>query len=399
MNLKTIQDLEEQDLLKNAKVLLRLDLNVPMQNGNITDNTRIKAALPTLKKLIEHNAKIVILSHLGRPKGNGFDKKYSLEAVGVELAELLGKDLVLSEIDGLSPSFVVERLQKNQILLMENLRFSSSEKDNQQEFVQFLADSMDIYINDAFGTCHRSHASTVGLPKAFSPEKIAAGLLIQKEVTALEDLMKSPRAPFTLLLGGAKVSDKIGVILNLMNHCNRILIGGAMAYTFLKYNNVSTGSSKVEEDKMNVIERIYENAKLRKVEIFLPSDHIVASEFNSSAKPIVTKDAGIDGDFMGLDIGPKTLTQYQTLLLSSETIFWNGPMGVCEWEAFSKGTTGVANAIAESSAKSVAGGGDSIAVIAQCNLNEHFSHISTGGGASLEFLEGNILPGLAALKK
>ena len=395
MNLRKLEDLD----LANKSVLIRLDLNVPIKDGVIGDETRILAALPTLRYVLERTKKVALMSHLGRPKGEP-DLKYSLQPVGERLAELLGLDVAfVSDYDKEPLSQVMNQLDKNQIVLLENLRFHEGETKNQAEFARKLVQGFDCYVNDAFGTLHRAHASVVGCAELLKPEQRAAGLLVQREIETLSRLQKNPVAPFTVILGGAKVSDKIAVILNLLNHCNRLLVGGAMAYTFLKYQGHPVGSSRVEEDKMDLVASIYRNAEARKVDIVLPEDHIVAEAFDSEAPVHKTAGVAIESGWMGLDIGPKTAQKYANLVRESKTILWNGPMGVFEWDHCAKGTMTVADAVANCPGFTVVGGGDSVAAVNKAGVADRIGHVSTGGGASLEFLEGKMLPGVKVLLK
>lgn len=393
MKLRTLNDID----LKGKSVLLRLDLNVPLQDGKITDDTRIKASLPTIRAILEQTNKLVIMSHLGRPKGK-VDPAYSLEPVGARLAELLEKDVVFVEDYISEPlSQVVGQLDHNQFVLLENLRFHAGETSNDANFARTLADGFDVYVNDAFGTLHRAHASVVGVPELMKEGSRAAGLLVEKEINELSYLQKNPKAPFSVILGGSKVSDKIGVILNLLNHCNTIMIGGAMAYTFLKYKGHEVGLSRVEEDKMDLVETIYRNAASRKVNIVLPEDHIAAGSFSEDAEPVELTNANIPPTLMGLDIGPRTVSRFRSIIDQSETVLWNGPMGVFEWDAFAKGSLDIAHCLAENRGYTLVGGGDSVAAINKAGVADKISHVSTGGGASLEFLEGKTLPGVRML--
>lgn len=393
MKLRTLNDID----LKGKSVLLRLDLNVPLQGGKITDDTRIKASLPTIRAIAEQTNKLVIMSHLGRPKGK-VNRDFSLEPVGARLAELLDKEVVFVEDYISEPlSQVVGQLDKNQFVLLENLRFHAGETNNDAAFARTLADGFDVYVNDAFGTLHRAHASVVGVPELMKEGARAAGLLVEKEINELSYLQKNPKAPFSVILGGSKVSDKIGVILNLLNHCNTIMIGGAMAYTFLKFKGHEVGLSRVEEDKMDLVETIYRNAASRKVEIILPEDHIAAGSFSEDADPVELTDANIPPTLMGLDIGPRTVSRFRSIIDQSETVLWNGPMGVFEWDAFAKGSLDIANCLAENRGYTLVGGGDSVAAINKAGVADKISHVSTGGGASLEFLEGKTLPGVRML--
>jgi len=393
MKFRKIEDLE----LEFKTVFLRLDLNVPIENGKVTDDTRIRAAIPTIKKILEKTNKIVIASHLGRPKGK-INQDLSLEPVGARLAELLELE-VLFVNDFLTESIdqFANNLQKNQIVLLENLRFWPGETTNDSTFADKLAKGMNVYVNDAFGTSHRAHASIVNVAEKIKPENRAAGLLIEKEVAALSTLKINPKTPFTVVMGGSKVSDKIGVILSLLDHCNHLIIGGAMAYTFLKFKGLKIGDSVVENDKMGLVDTIFRNAESRKVSIHLPIDHVCADSFSKDATAVKIEDENIPDGLMGLDIGEKTILNYQEVIRESQTVLWNGPMGVFEWSQFSKGTMSLAKEISESGGTTVVGGGDSVAAANMANVSDKMTHVSTGGGASLEFLEGSQLPGLKIL--
>lgn len=395
MRLRTIDDLE----FKGKKVFLRLDLNVPVKDGKIKDETRIKEALPTIKKIMEQTNKIAIASHLGRPDGE-VDLKYSLEPVGARLAEMLGKECVFVSDYSKEPyDQVLNQINPNQFVLLENLRFNAGETKNDPDFARLLASGIDLYVTDAFGTAHRAHASTVGVPDLLDPSKRAAGYLILKEIEALGGILQRPEAPFTVIMGGSKVSDKIGVILNLLNHCNHLIIGGAMAYTFLQYKGIKVGSSRVEADKMDLVESIFRNAEARRVTIHLPRDHACAKEFKETAERVDVEAAAIPDGLMGLDIGPKTIAAYSDVIVRSRTVLWNGPMGVFEWPLFADGSMAVAKAMAQCEGKTIIGGGDSVSAVNMAGLASKMTHVSTGGGASLEFLEGRVLPGLKVLQK
>lgn len=387
--------LENLDLVGKS-VFLRLDLNVPMnEKSEITDMTRIERSLPTLKHILKHTNKLVIASHLGRPKGKP-DPKYSLEPVGKKLTELLNLevafvgDYMKAPVDQL-----LNQLGKNRIILLENLRFYSQETDNDKSFAEKLAKGIDIYVDDAFGAMHRVHASVAALAERFPIEKKSVGFLVKEELKALDRIRTQAEHPFTLVIGGAKVSDKVAVLLNLINSCNNIIVGGAMAYSFLHHNGVKVGRSLCEPNTEHMINSILSNAKARKVNIYLPEDHICGQSLEDSEGKIFENN--IPDDWMGLDIGPRTLERYKSIIANSRTIFWNGPMGVFEKEPFKRGTFGIAEAISKTDCFSVVGGGDSISSINKTGLTEKFSHISTGGGASLEYLEGKTLPGLKSL--
>lgn len=395
MEIRKLQDLD----LANKKVLVRLDLNVPIKKGHITDETRITAALPTLRFILEKTHKIALMSHLGRPDGE-IMPEYSLEPIGIRLAELLGCEVVFIKDYAEEPAeHVLNQLNKNQIILYENLRFHPGETKNDLAFARQLAQGFDCYVNDAFGTLHRAHASVVAAAELFAPDKRAAGLLVEREINVLTTLQKKPQAPFTVIMGGAKVSDKIGVVLNLLNHANYLLVGGAMAYTFLKYQGVDVGDSRVESDKLDLIAAIYRNAEARKVQIILPEDHVAAAKFDADAEAVEIPGKNILKGLMGLDIGPRTIKRYSDIIALSKTVLWNGPMGVFEFDKFAKGTLRIADAMAKSSAFTIIGGGDSVAAANKAGVANKIDHISTGGGASLEFLEGQTLPGVKVLLK
>ncbi|MEY4632216.1 MAG: hypothetical protein RIQ81_2336 [Pseudomonadota bacterium] len=396
MQLRRLEDLE----LRNKKVFLRLDLNVPMKNGVIKDDTRIREALPTIKYILEHTSKLLMCSHLGRPKKGAHGPDDSLEAVGARMAELLGREVVFCADYASEPAIqVLNRLDPGQIMLLENLRYNDGEEKNDKDFAGILTEGFDVFVNDAFGTVHRAHASVAAAAEIFPPERRAAGLLIEREISALQSLLTSTEAPFTVIMGGSKVSDKIGIIMNLLNHCHNLIIGGAMAYTFLKYKGVDVGKSRVEEDKMNLVETIMRTAEKRRVMIHLPVDHMCAASFAEDAAPVQVDTADIPAGLMGLDIGPKTIAGFEGVIKRSKTVLWNGPMGVFEWPAFSKGSMAVAHAMASIHGKTVIGGGDSVSAVNMAGVASKMSHISTGGGASLEFLEGRTLPGIKVLLK
>ncbi len=395
MKLNYIDNIE----LKGKTVFIRADFNVPLdEERNITDTARIDAVMPTIKYALDHGAKLILASHLGRPKGK-VNPAFSLEVVGNYLASELNKEVVFFA-DYLTDGYqkAISTLNEDRIMLLENLRFHEGETKNDVEFAQKLAEFVDIYINDAFGTCHRAHASTAGIPELLPIERKGAGFLIKKEMEYFSNAISNPKRPYTAILGGAKVSDKINVILNLLNEVNNLIIGGAMAYTFLKYQGHETGNSLVEEDKLSLIKTILDKAAQHKVNILLPVDHIAAKEISATSeiKQVGTPD--IPEGFMGVDIGPKTIQNYVQVVNDSQTTVWNGPMGVFEIEPFEEGTKALANALAKNPATTIIGGGDSAFAIRKFKCDGDVSHISTGGGASLEFLEGKELPGLKILR-
>lgn len=388
---KTLRDLE----LKGKKVLMRVDFNVPLdENRKITDDSRIKAAVPSIKYALKEGAKVILMSHMGRPKGE-VKPEFSLSPVAARLSELLKKDVKkLDDCVGPAVKAAVDGMKNGDVVLLENLRFHKEETKNDPEFARELASLGDVFVNDAFGTCHRAHASTEGVTK-YLPS--AAGFLVEKEIQYFEKVTKEPDKPFALLLGGAKVADKIPVIENMLDKIEYLLIGGAMAYTFLKSRLKGIGASRVEDDMMETVNRIFTLASAKGVSIFLPVDHVIAREVKETAKRKVTKDEHIPDGWIGLDIGPKTIKSYEAILAESRTIVWNGPVGLFELKPFSKGTRSLAKFIAGLEATTVIGGGDTAAAVNLLKLGGKMSHMSTGGGASLEYLEGKELPGIAAL--
>src|SRR6266536_550431 len=396
MALRTIDALD----LGGKRVFIRVDFNVPLdEQGKVSDDQRIRAALPTIRYALGRKAKVVLASHLGRPKGKPEDrKKYTLLPVAERLQQLLDQDVIFADDcvgDGVKK--LVRELKDGQVLLLENLRFHPQEEANDEAFAKELASLADVWVNDAFGTAHRAHASTAGMAK-FVKEK-AAGFLIQKEVEYLGKALARPAKPFVAILGGAKVSDKIKVLENLLSKADAVCIGGAMAYTFLKAQGVAVGKSKVEEDKLDLARSILEKAKAKGVDFLLPVDHVCAAEAKESAKREVVNDRSIPEGLIGLDIGPKTLDRYRQRVLSAKTVFWNGPMGLFEQKPWAEGTFGVARAMAESAEVTVVGGGDSAAAVEEAGLVSKMKHVSTGGGASLEFVEGRVLPGIQVLEE
>lgn len=390
--IKTVRDFE----LEGKVVFLRLDLNVPMENGKITDENRITASLPTIQYCMEKGAKLVLASHLGRPKSKD-DKEFSLEPVAKRLQELLNAEVILvEEPDSDAPVHLLPSLKKHQLILLENVRFEEGETKDSIEFAQKIANYAEIYINDAFGASHRAHATIHALPSVMKNKGI--GFLIEKEITMLDSLLQNPKRPYIAVMGGSKVSDKIAVIERLMDVVDGFVIGGAMAYTFLKGQGLGVGKSLVESDKVRYAKEMIERIEARDKTILLPVDHVVSKAFNDVANAHVTRDVVIPEDEMGLDIGPQTIKNYSAALKSAGTIFWNGPMGVFENPAFAKGTFGIAQAIADSEAIKIVGGGDSAAAAEASGFASKMTHISTGGGASLEYLQGDKLPGLEILR-
>jgi len=383
--------------VKGKRVFLRVDFNVPLtEQGEIRDDTRIRASLPTINYLLEHGAKLVIASHLGRPKGK-VDPKMSLKPASARLASLIPNKVTQApEVVGTEVARLKRELGQGEVLVLENLRFVKAETDNDEAFAKQLAENIDVYVNDAFGSCHRAHASVVAITR-FVKEK-AAGYLLKKEVDYLRKAVHDPAKPYVAVLGGAKVEDKIPVIENLLNKASDILIGGAMAYTFLKAQGKDVGKSLVEDDKLDIARSILERASEKKVNFLLPLDHVLAAAVDAGAETEVVESFPFPADRMGVDIGPKTVAAYAKIIAAARTIIWNGPLGVFEIDKFAKGTTGIAAAIAKSKAISIVGGGDSIAAVKKAGVADQISHISTGGGASLEFLAHETLPGIDALE-
>ena len=381
---------------KGKNIFVRVDFNVPLdEEGNIRDDTRIKAALPTINYLLEQKARVIIASHLGRPKGK-FIPELSLKPVVKRLSELIPQEVILApDVIGQEVIKLKKELTENQVLLLENLRFHPEETANDSTFAQLLAQEVDYYVNDAFGACHRAHASVVAITQYV--KKSAAGFLVKKEIDYLSKAIHSPQKPYTAILGGVKVSDKIPVIENLLKKTDAILIGGAMAYTFFKAQGFDVGRSLVEEDKIDLARLLLNRAQEEKVNFLLPSDHIVAAGADPGAEPKTVDSFPLPSDLMGLDIGPKTVEKYSDILARARTIFWNGPMGVYEIDTFSQGTKKIAEAVANSEALSIVGGGDSVAAVYKSGVSDKISHISTGGGASLEFIANETLPGIEAL--
>jgi len=389
-NKKTVEDID----VAGKRVLVRCDFNVPLKDGVITDENRIVGALPTIKYLKEHGAKVILCSHMGRPKGE-FNMKYSLAPVAARLSEKLGCEVKLAaDVIGEDAKAKAAALKDGDVMLIENVRFHKEEEKNDPAFSKELASMADIYVNDAFGTAHRAHASTAGVAD-YLPA--VCGYLIQKEIAIMGKALADPARPFVAILGGAKVSDKIGVINNLIEKVDTLIIGGGMAYTFFRALGHTIGTSICEEDKLDLAKELLAKAEAKGVNFMLPVDNVVADEYNENAnfKPVNSDD--IPDGWMGLDIGAKTAENFANAIKGAGTVIWNGPMGVSEWENFAAGTRAVAKAVAESGAVSIIGGGDSAAAVEQLGFADKMTHISTGGGASLEFLEGLELPGIACL--
>lgn len=391
----TVEDLDP----KGKRVFVRVDFNVPLdEKGTLADDTRIREALPTIRFLLDRGGRVVLASHLGRPKGKP-DPKYSLKPVARHLSTLLNKKVEqLPDCVGSEVERKIAELKEGEAVLLENLRFHEGEEKNDPAFVGQLAKLADLYVNDAFGTAHRAHASTEGLPRRLG--KAAAGFLMLKEIRYLGQIVENPARPFVAILGGAKISGKIDVIQNLMKKVDALVIGGGMAYTFARAQGYPTGKSLVEEDRIATAKAVLEESKRKNIKLVLPADNLVADRFDASAKTQVVSWGAIPEDWEGVDVGPQTLKRYAEILKDARTIFWNGPVGVFEIEPFSKGTLEVAKLVAaatERGAVTVVGGGDSVAAVQKMGLSQKMSHISTGGGASLEFVEGKTLPGLAVL--
>ena len=395
---KALADLSASDV-SGKRVLVRADFNVPLDDGgNITDDTRIRAALPTIQDLTSKGAKVILASHFGRPKGKVVDSM-RLNPVAKRLSEKLGKDVVkCDDCVGDDVASKVSEMKDGDVLLLENVRFYEGETSNDPEFAKQLAANADLYVNDAFGTAHRAHASTAGVTEYLSPA--VAGSLIEKELKFLQDTVDNPQRPLAAIVGGSKVSSKIGVIETLLDKVDKIFIGGGMIFTFYKARGMSVGSSLVEEDKLDLAKKLEAKAKEKGVEFLLPTDVVVADKFAADANTQTVSVDNIPDGWMGLDIGPDSIKTFQAALEDCKSVIWNGPMGVFEMEAFAKGTNGIATTLAGLTGKgctTIIGGGDSVAAVEQAGLADQMSHISTGGGASLELLEGKTLPGIAAL--
>ncbi|MCR1897614.1 phosphoglycerate kinase [Irregularibacter muris] len=394
LNKKSVRDID----VKGKKVIMRVDFNVPLdENGNISDNTRIIAALPTINYLIDQGAKLILMSHLGRPKGEA-NPKYSLEPVAQGLADALGKEVTFASDDivvGESAKEATAEMKDGDVILLQNVRYRKEETKNGENFSQELASLGEIFVNDAFGTAHRAHSSTVGITQ-FLPAY--GGLLIEKELRVMGGAIENPERPFAAILGGAKVSDKIGVINNLLEKVDSLIIGGGMAYTFLKAQGYEVGTSLLEEDKIGLAKELLHKAREKSVELLLPKDVVIAKEFKADAEHRTVSIDQIPADYMGLDIGEETQQAFKKTIEKAKTVVWNGPMGVFEMPAFAKGTRAIAEALADSDATTIIGGGDSAAAVKQLGYGDKMTHISTGGGASLELLEGKNLPGIEVLE-
>lgn len=393
MNKKTVEDLE----VSGKKVLVRCDFNVPQdENGEITDDRRIREALKTIQYLLTHNAKVILTSHLGRPKGE-FNPKYSLKPVAKRLSELLGQEVKMADdVIGESAQKLVAELKEGEAVLLENVRYHAEEEKNDPEFSKKLASLADIYVNDAFGTAHRAHASTAGVAD-YLPS--ACGYLIQKEIEVMGKALENPERPFVAILGGKKVSDKISVIENLIDKVDTLIIGGGMAYTFFKAQGKEVGNSICELEKVDLAKELLQKAEVKGVKLLLPIDTVVAKDFSEEAESKVVEAGAIEAGWQGLDIGPKTIELFAEALKTAKTVVWNGPMGVFEMNKFAVGTNKIAEILANIDATTIIGGGDSAAAVEKGGYADKMTHISTGGGASLEFLEGKVLPGIACLSE
>ncbi|NLM75208.1 MAG: phosphoglycerate kinase [Clostridiaceae bacterium] len=393
MNKMSIEDMD----IKGKKVIARVDFNVPLdENGNVTDDKRIRGALPTIKYIIENGGKLILVSHLGRPK-NGPEAKFSMKPAAERLSQLLGKEVILAaDVIGEDAKAKAENLKEGEILMLENVRFHKEETKNDPEFAKELASMADVFCNDAFGTAHRAHASTAGLAD-YLPS--CCGFLIKKELDVMGKALENPERPFVAILGGAKVSDKISVIENLLDKVDTLIIGGGMAYTFFKAKGHSVGTSICEDDKVELAKSLLKKAEEKNVNMLLPVDTVVGKEFKADTEYKVVPSNSIPDGWMGLDIGPETIEKFSEAIKGAKTVVWNGPMGVFEFENFAVGTKKIAEALAQSGATSIVGGGDSAAAVEQLGFADKITHISTGGGASLEFLEGKELPGIAVLNE
>ena len=390
---KTVKDIN----VKGKKVIVRCDFNVPLKDGSITDDTRITAALPTIKYLIEQDAAVILMSHLGRPEGEA-NMKYTLKPVADRLSELLGMDVIFAQSDVVVDEDVKAKaasLEGGKVMLLENVRFRKEETKNGAEFAKELASLAEIFVNDAFGTAHRAHSSTAGVAD-YLPA--VAGFLIEKEIKFLGNAVENPKRPFVAIMGGAKVGDKISVIENLLNKVDTLIIGGGMAYTFYKAMGLEIGTSILDAESIGLAAELLNKAEAKGVKMLIPVDVVCAKEFKNETEMLTCSREDMPSDMMGMDIGPETVALYKEEIAKAETVVWNGPMGVFEMENFAKGTFEIAKALSESKAITVIGGGDSAAAVEQFGLADKMTHISTGGGASLEFLEGKELPGVAVLE-
>lgn len=393
LNKRTVEDID----VKGKRVLARCDFNVPLKDGEITNDKRIVAALPTIKYLKDHGAKVILCSHLGRPKGE-YKPEFSLAPVAAKLSEYLGQEVKLAEdpeVVGANAKAMAAELKDGDVMLLENVRYRKEETKNEEVFSKELASLADIFVNDAFGTAHRAHCSTTGVA-AYLPA--VCGFLIQKEIKFMGGALADPKRPLVAILGGAKVSDKIGVISNLLDKCDTIIIGGGMAYTFMRYLGHSIGTSLLEEDWIEKAGQMMADAKEKGVKFLIPVDNKVGKEYDENTESKIVNSDEIPDGWMGLDIGPESQKLFTDAIKGAGTVIWNGPMGVSEWKNFEDGTVAVAKAVADSGAISIIGGGDSVAAVTKLGFADKMSHISTGGGASLEFLEGKELPGIAALQ-
>jgi phosphoglycerate kinase len=391
INKKSIRDAE----LSGQRVIMRVDFNVPLdKEGNITDDTRIRAALPSIEHILKQNTKLILMSHLGRPKGQ-VSEELRLSPVGKRVSELLSKEVIVTRDSiGEETKKIISGMQTGDVALLENLRFYKEEEANDDEFAKALAEYADVYVNDAFGTAHRAHASTEGIAHHLPG---LAGFLMEKEISFLGKLLHAPEKPYVAIIGGAKVSTKIGVLEKLLEKVDVLIIGGGMSYTFLKAKGFEVGHSLVEAEKVSLAFELIKKADEREVKLLLPADHLVADKVEETARVKTVDTNAIPPDMIGVDIGPKTVRAYKKEIKQARTVLWNGPMGVFEIEKFARGTNQIAKALASSKATTVVGGGDSVAAVNKLKLAESISHVSTGGGASLEFLEGKDLPGIQAL--
>ena len=390
MNKKTLNDID----VKGKKVFCRVDFNVPMANGEVTDDTRIKAAIPTIKHLSDHGAIVILASHLGRPKGEVVDE-LRLDPVAKRLSDLIGKSVLKTDsVYGKEVDEAIAQLNEGELLLIENVRFEAGETKNDPKLAQAFADMADLYVNDAFGAAHRAHASTTGVAEKLPA---AAGFLLEKEIEVLGKALKNPERPFTAIIGGAKVKDKIDVIDNLLDKVDNLIIGGGLAYTFIKAQGYEIGKSLLEEDKIDLAKEFMKKAEDKGVNFMLPVDTIVADDFSETADTKIVSIDQIPADWEALDIGTQTRENYAKIISDSKLVIWNGPMGVFEMNPFAGGTKEVARALSETAGYTIIGGGDSAAAVEQFGYAEEMNHVSTGGGASLEFMEGKVLPGVNAL--